>query len=161
MHIRPFRPADAPALGRLFYDAVHCVAGLHYSAEQVNAWAPVVPDPERFLQRAADGRIVLVAADGGDQPLAYGDLETDGHIDHLYCDPDVAGTGVASALYDGLEAVGRDRGLERLHVEASEPARRFFLRRGFTLLGRRDFALNGVAIHNFAMEKLLGRSRAS
>ena len=155
MQIRPFRPADAPALARIFYAAVHQVGGLHYSLEQVKAWAPAVPDPERFLEWGADGRILLVAADESDRPLAYGDLEKNGHIDHLYCRPDVAGTGVACALYDRLEAAARDGGIGRLHVEASEPARRFFLRRGFVALQRREFTLGGVAIHNFAMEKRL------
>lgn len=155
MHIRAFRSEDAPALARIFHAAVHQVAGLHYSPEQVNAWAPVAPDSERFLERGADGRILLVAADDSDRPLAYGDLEANGHIDHFFCRPDVAGTGVASALYDQLEAAAGDLGIGRLHVEASEPARRFFLRKGFVLLERRDFTLGGVAIHNYAMEKRL------
>ena len=155
MHIRAFRPADAPALARIFHAAVHQIGRLHYSLEQLNAWAPAVPDPERFLEQAADGRILLVATDESDEPLAYGDLELNGHIDHLYCRPDVAGSGVTSALYDRLEAAARERGITRLHVEASEPARRFFLRKGFTMLGRREFTLGGVAIHNFAMDKRL------
>ena len=155
MHIRSFRSGDAPALARIFYAAVHQLGGLHYSLEQLNAWAPVVPNSERFLEQGADGRILLVAADDCDQPLAYGDLEKNGRIDHLYCRPDAAGTGVASALYDHLEAVAKDRGIGRLYVEASEPARRFFLRKSFIVLQRREFTLGGVAIHNFAMEKLL------
>jgi putative acetyltransferase len=155
MRIRSFRPGDAAELARIFYDAVHRVAGCHYSVEQVRAWAPEVPDPERFLERGADGRLLLVAADEGDRPLAYGDLEADGHIDHLYCRPDVAGTGIASALYDRLEAAAGGRGIGRLFVEASEPARRFFLRKDFVVLRRRKFKLGGVAIHNFAMEKRL------
>lgn len=158
MHIRPFRPDDAPALARIFHDAVHEIGIGHYSLAQLGAWAPSVPDTERLAEQAADGRIVLVAADDEDRPLAYGDLEGHGHIDHLYCRPDVAGSGVASALYDRLEAAARDRGIGRLFVEASEPARRFFLRKGFALLGRRDFILSGVAIHNFAMEKRLDSS---
>ena len=155
MHIRAFRPGDAPALARIFHAAVHRVGGRHYSPEQLKAWAPVVPDPQGFVERAADGRILLVAADEDDRPLAYGDLERNGHIDHLYCRPDVAGTGVASALYDRLEAAAGDGGIGRLHVEASEPARRFFLRKGFILLERREVTWAGVALHNFAMEKRL------
>jgi putative acetyltransferase len=121
----------------------------------VKAWAPEVPDPARFAARAADGRTVLVAVDGEDAPLAYGDLEPDGHIDHLFCRPDAAGTRVAVALYAAIEAEARARGLARLHVEASEPARRFLLKQGFVLIARRDFEIGGVAIHNFAMEKRL------
>jgi putative acetyltransferase len=99
--------------------------------------------------------MLLVAVDEGGDPLAYGDLEADGHIDHLFCRPDAAGTGLAAALYAGLEAAARARGMARLHVEASEPARRFFPKQGFVLVARRDFEIGSVAIHNFAMEKRL------
>src|SRR4051794_5021879 len=155
MKVRPYKPEDAPALVALFHAAVHEVGRLYYSQAQVNAWAPGVPDPDSFRARAADGRTLLVAVDEDDRPLAYGDLEEDGHIDHLFCRPDVAGTGVTAALYEGLEAAARERGIDLVYVEASEPARRFFVRRGFDMVGRRDFEIAGVAIHNFEMEKTI------
>jgi putative acetyltransferase len=155
MPVRPFRPEDAPALAALFHAAVHGVARLHYSQAQVDAWAPAVPDSAQFLARAADGRLLLVVADEEDVPLAYGDLEADGHIDHLYCRPDRAGTGLTATLYAALEAAAREHGIGRLHVEASEPARRFFLKQGFAALSRHDFEIGGVPIHNFHMEKKL------
>jgi putative acetyltransferase len=155
MHIRPFRQEDAPALAALFHAAVHGIAALHYSAAQVAAWAPDVPDPARFRARGADGRLLLVAADATDAPLAYGDLEADGHIDHLFCRPDAAGTGVTAALYAAIEAAARAQGLARLYADASEPARRFFAKQGFVAIARHDFELAEVAIHNFRMEKRL------
>ena len=155
MDVRQFRSEDAPALALIFHAAVHEIARFHYSLEQLNAWAPVVPSAERFLERAADGRMLFVAVDNSDQAVAYGDVEADGHIDHLYCRPEVAGTGTTSCLYDHMETAATDRGISRLYVEASEPARRFFLRKNFVVLRRREFTLGDVAIHNFAMEKLL------
>lgn len=44
----------------------------------------------------------------------------------------------------------------RLYVEASEAARRLFERRGFTVDARNDFAIDGVAIHNYRMSKAIG-----
>src|SRR5882757_2518889 len=120
MKVRPYKSEDAPALAALFHAAVHDIARLYYSQAQVNAWAPEVPDPARFRARAADGRTVLVAVDAADAPLAYGDVEADGHIDHLFCRPDAAGTGVAAALYAELEAAARARGIGLVYVEASE-----------------------------------------
>ena len=155
MHVRPFRPEDAPILAGIFHAAVHQIAALHYSKEQVSAWSPRVPSQQRFLERGTDGRLLLVAVDNWDQPLAYGDLEPDGHIDHLFCRPEVAGRGVTSMLYENIEAAAVDRRIRRLYVEASEPARRFFLKRNFVVLQRRDFDLAGVPIHNFEMQKYL------
>jgi putative acetyltransferase len=153
--IRLFRPSDAPTLAEIFYRAIHEVARAHYSIEQINAWAPAVPSAERFEARGADGRTLLVAVNEREEPIAYGDVELDGHIDHIFCSPEVAGSGVAAQLYSALEGAARARAIDRLYVEASEPAQRFFLKRGFTTTGRNDFELNGVAIHNFRMEKRL------
>lgn len=50
------------------------------------------------------------------------DLEARGHIDHLYASPEAVGTGAASAIYHQLESNGRELGLSRLFVEASECA---------------------------------------
>ena len=68
---------------------------------------------------------------------------------------EAAGTGVAALLYAELENAARAQAIDRLYVEASEPAQKFFLKRGFTTIERNDFELNGVAIHNFRMEKSL------
>jgi putative acetyltransferase len=155
IRVRPFREADAAALAAIFFSAVREVGARHYSQAQVEAWAPSPADPTAYIRRARDGRAVLVAIDDADEPLAYGDLEADGHIDHLYCRPDCTRSGVAAAIYDAIEALARDQGLRRIHVEASEPARRFFERRGFITIERRDFPIGGVMIHNYRMEKLL------
>ncbi|HXC57234.1 MAG TPA: GNAT family N-acetyltransferase [Rhizomicrobium sp.] len=155
MHIRSYRDGDAPALVQLFYDSVRQVGRRAYSQAQVEAWAPQVFEPERFAKKATDGRTFLVAVDGRDEPIAFGDLEADGHIDYLFCRPDVVGKGVASALYDHLEETARARAAPRLYTEASELARPLFARKGFIVSARRDFVLNGVAIHNYAMAKEL------
>jgi len=156
MRIRPFQRGDEARLAALFHAAIHQVAAQYYSQDQVNAWAPQVPDPARFLARGTDGRTLLVAVDDADEPLAYGDVEADGHIDHLFCRPDVAGTGVTAALYAALEEAAIGFGIPMLFTEASEPAKRFFAKRGFEVIERRDFEVNGVPIHNFRMEKRLG-----
>ncbi len=156
--IRPYRPADAAALADLYARSVRELGAGFYSPEQVEAWARTA-DADRLHERLSDGRTALVAADGGDCPLAFGDLEADGHIDLFYCAPEAAGQGIASRLFDRLEAIAREAGMARLHVEASEAARGFFERKGFRVTARRDLAIAGVAIHNYAMEKAFSGTR--
>ena len=155
MRVRPFKPGDEAKLAAIFHAAIHQIAARHYSPEQVAAWAPQVPDQSRFLARGTDGRILLVVVDDTGEPLAYGDVEADGHIDHLFCRPDVAGTGVTTKLYEALEQAARTNAIPLLFAEASEPARRFFAKQGFAVIERRDFEIAGVPIHNFRMEKRL------
>ena len=101
-----------------------------------------------------DGRIRLVALDR-DRPVAFCDLEQDGHIDLLYCIPEAARRGASRLLYAQIEAYGRRQGLSRFYTEASAMARRFFLRQGFEEIERKDFLIGDTKIHNFAMEKTL------
>jgi putative acetyltransferase len=152
--LRDYTRSDAEALANLFRRAVRGIGARDYSAAQVDAWAGGVV-AERLDARLGDGRTTLVAVDDDGAPLAFGDLEADGHIDFLYAAPEAAGKGVAAALYDALEAHACSRGMTRLYTEASEAARRFFLRKGFAVTARRDFSIGDAPMHNYAMEKKL------
>lgn len=152
MLIRLFDPSDADALAALFHASIHEAAIRDYSPEQIAVWSPSKPEPERYL-RQVEGRMSFVAVGDDGRPVGYGNLDSDGHIDHLYCRPDMIGTGVGSALYAAIEVAARRAGVTVLFVEASEGARRLFERRGFGIDDRNDFTLNGVAIHNYSMSK--------
>ncbi len=153
--IRLYESKDAAFLGAVFFDAVRAAGLRDYTQAQVEAWAPSIPDQSMFEARAIDGRLILVAVNEADEPIAYGDLEPNGHIDHLYCRPEMIGLGVASALYNRLEQWACEQWIAKLFVEASEAARRLFLRNGFFEVKRREFLVRGVTIHNYLMEKVL------
>lgn len=155
MIVRSFQSRDAALLGRVFYRSVHEVGSARYSSSQVAVWAPAEPTEELYLARACDGRVFLVAVDGEDRPLGYGDLKPDGHIHHLYFAPEATRTGLAVTLYEQLERAATEQGLRLLYTEASELARGFFYKRGFAVVERRDFILRDVPIHNYRMEKRL------
>jgi putative acetyltransferase len=155
VEIRMYRDGDGPAVAALMFRSVREGALADYSTEQVQAWLRFEPSAAWFDERADDGRLVLVATDHKGAVVGYGDLEANGHLDHLYCLPDAIGHRVASKLYDQLETTARRRGIPRIFVEASEAARRLFTGKGFVVIERRDFERHGVALHNYAMEKTL------
>lgn len=155
MNVRKYEASDAAALADVFNRAVAEIASAAYKPEQIVAWLGGGMEAGETDVRCSDGRSVWVATDDTDTAIAFIDLEDDGHIDMLFCQPEWAGRGIASALYAQLEASARQRGMPRLYVEASELAKPFFARKGFALLHRNDFTMDGVAVHNYAMEKRL------
>ncbi len=161
MQLRHYRPGDAPALAEIFRRSVTELGPRHYTPEQVMAWAADAPDAEDMLRRGSDGRTTIVASDDTGRPVAFVDLEFDGHIDLLFALPEAAGTGIASALLDAIETVAKTEGGMRLYVEASEAAKGLFMRRGFSLLKRNDYLKNGVLVFNYDLEKLLQRQSSS
>ena len=138
-------------LADVFFRSVRQVALSEYTAAQVRAWAPEPGTAECAHGEASDGRLVLVAASEDDDPVAYIDLEPNGHIDRVFCAPEAAGQGIASRLYDAVEAAAREQGIRSLFTEASELARRLFERKGFAVAERQDLVVRGVAIHNYRM----------
>jgi putative acetyltransferase len=150
--VRQYQPSDAAAISALFFGAVRKIGSQAYTPEQVAAWAPEPPDPAQLHSQATDGRTTLVAVDLSGNVLGYGDLEHDGHLDHLYCHPDANGRGIGGSLIEALIAIAAASGLSRVFTEASEIARPLFERKGFKLVQRLDFDLRGVPIHNYLME---------
>lgn len=154
--IRPFRSDDADAVAGLTLAAIRNVGAAKYTPAQVDAWAARHPGPDRFIARHEGGASIFVACDPQDEPVAYTLLEPDGHLDMLYCHPDHTRKGLANELLAHAEMIAHKDGITRLYTEASELAVPAFERAGYVVMHRRDFAVEGVPIHNYAMEKLLG-----
>ncbi len=119
MLVRFYTAGDAAAVAAIFNRAVSDIASRVYTPDQITAWLDGGMTADETQVRCSDGRSVWVAVDDTDTAIAFIDLEDDGHIDMLFCQPEWIGRGVASALYQQLETTARDRGMPRLYVEAS------------------------------------------
>lgn len=156
--IRAFLPDDGAALRDLCRASIAELGSRFYSPEQVRVWRDRVPTAETYAARVANGAEIFISAAADNSPAAYALMEPDGHLDRLYCHPDHSGRGHAAALLSHVEGVAQAQGIPRLFTEASEVARPVFERAGYKVTHRRDFEVAGVPIHNYAMEKWLGRS---
>jgi hypothetical protein len=69
IQVRNYKQRDAASIVRLFYDTIHSINRRDYSAEQVNAWAPTIPDPtiwhrQEYLSCRARRRASGLCRDG-------------------------------------------------------------------------------------------------
>ena len=157
--IRPFRNQDAEAISLLYRVSVEQLGSRYYAPAQITAWASLTPEPQRLGEQMRDGRLRLLAVDGGDRVLGFADLEYggdgSGHLDYFYIHPDAAKCGVGRALCAAIEQAANNAGLSLIDAEASEAAKAFFIRQGYQERQRRDLMLGDVPIHNYAMRKTL------
>ena len=151
--IRPYDDADAEVLADLARAAIRGIGPGAYSEEQVEAWLARFPGAQLYRDCVAEGAAIFIAADEADQPVAYALLEADGHLDHLYNHPDHTRRGIALNLLTTATLYARHHDIARLYTEASELARPSFEEAGFVATERREFEIDGVPIHNWAMEK--------
>ena len=149
MWIRRYEPEDLGQITALFYDTVHAVNAADYAPEQLYAWADGAPDLDRW-----NGSLLahhsLVAVEGRDLIVGFGDIDATGYLDRLYVHKDRQGLGIATALCDRLE---RAVDAPVLTTHASITARPFFEGRGYRVLREQRVERHGVRMTNYVMEK--------
>lgn len=152
--LRPLLPADIPLLAEIFRASIEELTGEDYSEAQQEAWAEAADDLDAFGVRLA-GELTLVATYAG-SAVGFAALADNTRIDMLYVHPAAAGQGAGAMLCDALEKLAAARGTKELSVEASDSARGFFERRGFTAKTRNTVFRAGEWLANTTMVKPLG-----
>ncbi len=150
--LRKFSGEDTASLVSLFHDTVHTINGKDYPMEQLDAWAPVLPDLKKWRTRFKSSKTLIAEFDG--KIVGFGNLENElSTIGLLYVHKDHQGQGVATALLKKLEKNLIENGVKAATVEVSITARPFFERRGYRLVRENRKMLNGREFLDFIMEK--------
>jgi putative acetyltransferase len=157
--MRPMLPTDAPLLAEIFRAAIEELAAEDYSEAQQAAWASAADDEEAFGRKLA-GELTLVATYGG-SPAGFASLADNTRIDMLYVHPAAAGQGAGAMLCDALEKLAVARGAKQLIVDASDTARGFFEKRGFTAKTRNTVTMGDEWLANTTMTKPLAATEAA
>lgn len=153
--LREFKNGDEINMSELYQRSISQLACQNYSSEQIETWLSLTPNPEVFTKKYSDGRNTVVAVDENNQIAGFSDLEMDGHIDFFYVCPNHARRGIGSAMLNHIVSLAIELHIPKLYAEASGTALSSFLRQGFKKVSRRDLNIDGVDIHNYAVEKLL------
>ena len=153
--LRPYLPADAPALAALFRESVETLTENFYDEDQRAAWAASADDEAAFAARLTQALAIVALVEK--EIAGFATLEKNETIEMLYVQPDFARQGVGSALLDAMEKLAAARGTSTLQVEASDAARDFFAKRGFQPQSRNTIELDGEWLGRTRMTKALDK----
>lgn len=148
MEIRRYNRADLTGIIRLFHDTVHNVNIKDYTQEQLDVWAPVNVDMEKWDQTLSEHHAFVAVNDF--KIIGFGDIDDSGYLDRLYVHRDYQRQGVATFLCDTLESVVKTGVIIRTH--ASITAKPFFEKRGYIVLKEQLVERKGVFLKNYVME---------
>lgn len=151
--LRPFLPADTPALRELFAASIEELTQEDYDEDQRAAWASMAQDALAFAQRLGSMLTLVVQVEG--EHLGFAALKDNAVIDMLYVHPFHAGEGVGSALLAALEKIAAARGADALTVEASDTAVMFFEGMGYVAERRNSIPIGDQWLTNTTMKKQL------
>jgi len=157
MLIRDYERQDAAIIVQIFYETIHAINLKDYSEEQLNTWAPEIPNAELWHSRMIQ-RCTIVGEEHGEL-IAFAELEHDGHLNMFYCRKEAVGRGVGSELYQAIEVKALELGHDCIFAEVSITARRFFEHCGFVVQLQQSVVRRGVELTNFKMQKQLPSRR--
>jgi putative acetyltransferase len=152
--MRPMLPADVPLLVEIFRAAIEELTAEDYSEAQQEAWASAAENEETFGAKLAK-ELTLVATFGG-AAVGFASLANNRRIDMLYVHPAAAGQGTGAMLCDALEKLAGARGSKEITVDASDAARGFFEKRGYSAQSRNTVSIGDEWLANTTMTKPLG-----
>ena len=150
---RPYQSSDLPQIAEVYRASIHSLAAPFYSPEQLAAWAPPVPDLDRWRERLAP--LHTIVSDRESVLAGFVSYTADGYLDLLFTHPNFARRGVATRLYLGVERALRRGGVTRVSTHASLAARSFFDRHGFHVDAEESVECRGIYLRRFAMHKAL------
>lgn len=153
MLIRTHRNGDIPDISRLYYDTIHRINSNDYTLEQIDAWAPVVPDVSFWKERAKRYRVYV--AEENERIVGFTELDSAGHIDCFFVHHEWQRRGVGSRLMERVVATANRELMPRLFAEVSVTAAPFFSSRGFVVVRENKALRRNVTLKQYAMERWL------
>jgi len=152
--LRPFLPADTPALQDLFAQSIEELTADDYDEDQRLAWASTAADGEQFARRLGAMTTLIVQVDG--EYAGFASLKGNDTFEMLYVHPHFAGQGIGNTLADAVERLAQGRGAKEITVEASDTAEPFFEARGYEATQRNMVPRDNLWLPNTTMKKRLG-----
>ncbi|MEG0365990.1 MAG: GNAT family N-acetyltransferase [Coprobacillus sp.] len=153
MKTRLYMPSDLDDVLELFYDSVHHVNAKDYTPEQLDGWAPKVPDIYRWEESLNKNHTLVV--EENNEIIGFGNIGETGYLDRLYVGKDHLHKGVASLLINEFEKYAKAKGIVFMNTASSITAMPFFESVGYKVLEEQTVERRGVRLRRFLMEKKL------
>ncbi len=147
MELRPYKESDLEKILLLFYETVHSVNAADYNKEQLDAWAPLNPDTEKW-GKTLRYAITYVATENGTL-LGFGSIDKSGFLHYLFVNKNFLRKKTATALCDKLEKLCP----RNIVTHSSITAKPFFEKRGYIVIKEQTVERFGVELRNYVMEK--------
>jgi putative acetyltransferase len=151
--IRTAVESDLTPLRELFRDTVLAIDLKYYSMSQLQAWASVWENEERWRQKFRLQHFFV--AEEGSHIVGFCSFSDNGYLDLFYVHRNYQGQGIATLLLDTTEAWAKQNLINLLTTESSKSAYAFFIRHDFTMVNPQTVEVNGVFMDNFILQKKL------
>ena len=127
--VRRYGKGEAEALRKICIETTLLINIEEYGPELVQKWVKRLDDKKAWKQHVRAKNPIVAVNDN--QIVGFAELDSSGKIGALYSHHEWQQRGVGTALLDRIEVEAKLLGIERLRVESSLSASRFFQAKGF------------------------------
>ncbi|MEH7829583.1 GNAT family N-acetyltransferase [Gemmobacter denitrificans] len=149
--IRPLAADDYPAVGRIFFCAIHEGTRAAYDAAQRLAWAGETIDLDRWKARVA--ALTGFVAECKGEPVGFITIDRSGYVDLAFVLPSTGRSGIGGRLLGAAADWANAHGARQMTTEASLVARPFFEKHGWHVVEEETVLRMGVALRRFRMRR--------
>jgi putative acetyltransferase len=157
INVRRIHTGEEHLLWQIFYASIHEVAHTHYSAEQLEVWAPAGYPGESWVSRIQNNYPLVAELNG--RVAGFADVQLDGYIDHFFVAGFAVRQGVGARLMQQIHFEAAKLSLQRLYSDVSLSAQKLFLQFGFVIEAEQIVVKKGVALRNAKMYKKLDSNK--
>ena len=148
--IRVYQQGDHKEIAQIFSRAVHEIASVDYNQEQCNAWCDKTQVNYEHWKKRCEFKRPFVAVTNS-QISGFIELDTDGHIDCAYVNPNFMRQGIMTKLVSHVIKTAFEMKVKEIYVEASICIKPLFESLGFRLIREFMVDINGVKLRNYEM----------
>ncbi len=149
--IRPATHEDINTIRELFKQTILAICIEEYTTAHLYAWASSYNAVAMWEMKLKQQHFLIAERDG--IAVGFAALSPDGWLDLLYVAPTAQRQGVATALWNSIEALAQSLQLAQIWVDASLLARPFLQQQGFVIHERYAKKVQALTFENTIMVK--------
>ncbi|HEX5025279.1 MAG TPA: GNAT family N-acetyltransferase [Agriterribacter sp.] len=153
MLLEPAEWKDLTEIQTLCVNTIKTVCRKDYSPEQIEAWVSAIEDDQLWTKKLQEQYFLTAIL--SNEIVGFASLANSNYFDLLYVHKDFQSQGIASKLYEAIEAEAIKRHAVFLQSHVSITAKSFFIQRGFKVVREQLRMRSGVGLINFEMIKEL------
>ncbi len=153
IELRLAQIGDLVSIQALFVETVDQVCSGDYNAEALRAWISGASKADFWIDKLKSQYFLVAIHE--ERILGFASLENEDYVDLLYIHKDFQRRGIADKLLASIEREAKGKGADSLRSDVSKTARGFFERRGYHVLREQTRTIDGLAISNYQMKKVL------
>jgi len=139
--------SDLPLMQRLFYQTVTIYGSKIFTKSEVKIFSRLALDKNHWKQKFVNDFIYNAKLNG--EVIGSFTLSKNGEIEYVFVHQNYQGRGIAKKLYETLERVAKEAGIDILTTSINSNTKDFFRKNGFKIIKNAEKVAGGEDIVSY------------